>query len=118
MRDFGEWDPDTPHGYARHAVRVIAQRSGETVGHVGWSRRTIDVGGDEVGIAGVGGVLVADAVRDKRVGSLLMASAAEAMRTAGGLDFGCPRPSGARGVPPRPAMGLWRRALCRCHHRA
>ncbi|MEJ1087276.1 GNAT family N-acetyltransferase [Microbacterium sp. Mu-80] len=88
LDDFGEWDPDMPYGYAPHAVHVIAQHNGETVGHIGWSRRTVAVGDDEVEIAGVGGVLISDAVRGERIGSRLMASAAEAMKAASGIAFG------------------------------
>ena len=46
------------------------------------------VGGDEVEIAGVGGVLISDVVRGERVGRRLMDSAAESMKTAGGVAFG------------------------------
>lgn len=52
--DFGEWNPDMPYGYAPHAVHIFAQRDGKVVGHVGWARRTVDVGDDEIEIAGVG----------------------------------------------------------------
>lgn len=88
LNDFGEWDPDMPYGYAPHTVHVIARGNGEIVGHVGWSRRTIGVGDDEVEIAGVGGVLISDAVRGERVGSRLMASAAQSMNVARGIAFG------------------------------
>lgn len=88
QNDFGEWDPDMPYGYAPHAVHVIARSSGEVVGHVGWARRTVAVGGDEVEIAGVGGVLISDVVRGERLGSRLMDSAAESMKTASGVAFG------------------------------
>lgn len=88
LDDFGEWNPGMPYGYASHAVHVIAQLNGETVGHVGWSRRTVAVGDDEVEIAGVGGVLISDAVRGGRVGSWLMAAAAQSMKAASGIAFG------------------------------
>lgn len=55
LDDFGHWHPDMPYGYAPHAVHVIAQSNGELVGHVGWVRRTVGVGDNEVEIAGVGG---------------------------------------------------------------
>lgn len=44
LRDFGEWDPDQPYGYAPHDVHVVARDDGVTVGHVGWARREISVG--------------------------------------------------------------------------
>ncbi|WP_460801149.1 GNAT family N-acetyltransferase [Microbacterium sp. GXF6406] len=88
LDDFGEWDPDLPHGYAPHAVHIVARSDGEVVGHVGWARRTVTVGDDEVEIAGIGGVLISDAVRGGRVGRRLMGSAVESMKTAGGIAFG------------------------------
>lgn len=88
LDDFGEWDPDLPYGYAPHTVHVIARSDGAPVGHVGWARRTVGVGGAEVEIAGVGGVLISDGVRGERVGSRLMDSAVESMRAGGGIDFG------------------------------
>ncbi len=88
LDDSGEWDPDMPYGYAPHALHVIARRGGEIVGHVGWARRTIAVGGAEIEIGGVGGVLTSDAMRGERVGSRLMRSAAESMRGANGVAFG------------------------------
>lgn len=88
LDDFGEWDPDVPYGYAPHAVHIIAKCNGETVGHVGWARRTVGVGEHEVEIAGVGGVLISDAVRGEGVGSRLMDSAAKSMKAADGIAFG------------------------------
>lgn len=45
LRDFGSWDPNQPYGYARHDFHVIARSADGIVGHVGWARRTIGVGG-------------------------------------------------------------------------
>lgn len=84
----GDWDPDMPYGYAPHAVHVIARSNGEVVGHVGWARRAVGVGDNEVEIAGVGGVLISDAVKGERLGSRLMASAAKSMKSASGIAFG------------------------------
>lgn len=86
--EFGEWDPDMPYGYAPHDVHVFAWRNGRVVGHVGWARRTVGVGGDEIEIAGVGGVLISDDVRGERVGSRLMGSVADSMKAAGSIAFG------------------------------
>lgn len=88
LEDFGKWDPGMPYGYAPQAVHVIARNKGEVVGHVGWGRRTIGIGDHEVEIAGVGGVLISNAVRGERVGTRLMASAAKSMKTASGIAFG------------------------------
>lgn len=88
LRDFGGWDPDDPYGYARHDVHVIARLGGDVVGHVGWERRVIGVGSDEVEIAGVGGVLTAERARGRRLGIRLMAYAKQTMMDAGGIQFG------------------------------
>lgn len=69
---FGEWDPGLPYGYAPHDLHVIARNEDEVVGHVGWARRAIDVGGRELAIAGVGGVLISDHTRGRRLGERLM----------------------------------------------
>lgn len=88
LRDFGAWDPEQPYGYAPHDVHVVARSGGAVVGHAGWARRAIDVGGAETAIAGVGGVLVSDRARGQQLGQRLMAAAAQAMADAGGIDFG------------------------------
>ncbi|WP_102510372.1 GNAT family N-acetyltransferase [Sanguibacter massiliensis] len=71
-RDFGDWDPEQPYGYAPHDIYVIARDHRGIVGHVGWARRTIVVGARHVVIAGVGGVIVAGRARGSRLGSILM----------------------------------------------
>ena len=86
--DFGEWDPDQPYGYAPHDVHVIATRDGEAVGHVGWARRSITVGGRPVRIAGVGGVLVAPSGRGHHLGQRLMRAAVDSMRAHSDAEFG------------------------------
>lgn len=84
----GEWDPDHPYGYAPHDVHVVAQRGRHVVAHVGWGRRSIAVGGSDVEVAGVGGVLVSHRARVAGVGRMLMEHAASTMRTAGGIELG------------------------------
>ena len=88
FHEFGEWDPSQPYGYAPHDLHVIARSDDAAVGHVGWARRTIDVGDAEVAIAGVGGVLISRLARGKRLGGRMLADAARSMRDAGGIDFG------------------------------
>lgn len=88
QRGFGDWDPDLPYGYAPHDFHIVARQEGEVVGHVGWARRAVRVGGREVVVAGVGGVLVSDRVRGQRLGGRLMNRAAESMTSAGGIGFG------------------------------
>lgn len=84
----GQWDPDVPYGYAPHDCHVIAWRGDDVVGHVGWARRVIGVGGHEIVIAGVGGVLVSGRERGQRLGERLMRRAVESMADAGDVAFG------------------------------
>lgn len=84
----GPWTPNEPYGYAGHDVHVLAHHDGALDGHVGWGRRTMSVGNEDVVIAGVGGVLVSPSERGTALGRRLMAAAAESMRRAGGIDFG------------------------------
>ncbi|KRC58672.1 GNAT family acetyltransferase [Agromyces sp. Root81] len=88
LRDFGAWDIDRPYGYAPHDVHAIARVGESVVGHVGWERRTIEVGQGEVEIAGVGGVLISERVRGQGLGNRLMACAKQTMVDAGGIEFG------------------------------
>lgn len=88
LHDFGSWDPNQPYGYAPHDLHVIARSADGVVGHVGWACRAIDVGGTEVVIAGVGGVLISERARGERLGKRLMSSATQSMLDAGGIDFG------------------------------
>lgn len=86
--DYGEWDPDQPYGYAPHDMHVIATLDAQTVGHIGWARRSIAVGARPVTIAGVGGVLVAPSGRGHHVGQRLMRSAVDSMRVHSDAEFG------------------------------
>lgn len=88
LHDFGSWDPNQPYGYAPHDLHVIARSDDGVVGHVGWARRAIGVGGAAVAVAGVGGVLISERARGERLGKRLMASATQSMMDAGGIDFG------------------------------
>ena len=88
LKEFGEWDPQQPYGYASHDVHVMARIEGRVVGHVGWARREIAVGAETVAIAGVGGVLISADARGTRLGSELMGRAEQSMRDRGHLAFG------------------------------
>jgi len=85
---FGGWHPDQPYGYAPHDVHIIASHDGTIVGHVGWARRVIGVGAQEMAIAGVGGVLIAESARGLRLGERLMRAAVASMGEAGDIAFG------------------------------
>lgn len=86
--DLGDWDPEQPYGYAPHDVHVIARSAGQIIGHIGWQRRTIQVGDAEVTVAGVGGVLIAGNARGTGTGRALMARTATTMADAVGIRFG------------------------------
>jgi aminoglycoside 2'-N-acetyltransferase I len=88
LTEFGDWNPEQPYGYAPHDVHVIARRGDLMIGHVGWARRDIGVGDQDVVIAGVGGVLVADDARGLRLGEQLMRKAVESMSEAEDIEFG------------------------------
>lgn len=88
LADFGARDPELPYGYAPHDVHIVARVGSEVVGHVGWQRRVIGVGGADVVIAGVGGVLVSSGARGQGVANRLMTRAATSMTDAGDIGFG------------------------------
>lgn len=88
LKEFGEWDPQQPYGYASHDVHIMARIEGRVVGHVGWARREIAVGTETLAIAGVGGVLISGDARGMRLGEELMRCAEQSMRARGHLGFG------------------------------
>ncbi|MGO2067003.1 GNAT family N-acetyltransferase [Glutamicibacter arilaitensis] len=88
LQDFGTWDPEQPYGYARHDFHAMARCGSEILGHIGWARRRIGVGGDHLVIAGVGGVLVSERMRGLGLGEILMNRVAASMVDAGGIAFG------------------------------
>lgn len=116
--DFGEWDPGQPYGYVSHDTHVVARVGDRLIGHVGWARREIIVGGRTVVIAGIGGVLVCEQERGRRLGAELMRRAAQSIRDHDGIACGSMRradgpASGARerrigrdGEPPWKGPGL------------
>lgn len=88
LDEHGPWNPDQPYGYAAHDVHVIARAAGRIVGHVGWARREVDVGGTPVVIAGVGGVLVAGSARGADLGIRMLRAAERSMSEDGSIRFG------------------------------
>ena len=100
LKEFGEWDPQQPYGYASHDVHVMARVEGRVVGHVGWAGRDIAVGTEVVSVAGVGGVLISADARGVRLGSELMEWAERSMRECDHLAFGYE--NAATSQPPNP----------------
>lgn len=88
LTDHGSWDPDCPYGYSPADVHTFAFVDGVLVGHVGFQRRTIDVGDAEVVVAGTGGVLVGASLRGNGLGQRLISRAHKAMRADSRIDFG------------------------------
>lgn len=85
---FGPYDRFQPYGYAPSENRVLGIVDGEVIGHVGWSCRLISVGEVEVGVGGVGGVLISPAWRGQGVAKMLLSACVESMRSENNLDFG------------------------------
>ena len=88
LQSEGPWDPDLPYGYAPHDLHVLAVDGDRVVGHVGWTRRRITVGASSIGVAGVGGMLVAPEWRGTGLGNRLLGAARRSMLDAGGIAFG------------------------------
>lgn len=88
LSDYGRWDPDAPYGYSPADFHVLAYQGPELVAHVGFQRRVISVGTDDVVVAGTGGVLVNQRFRGLGLGGRAMRHAQEAMREEAGADFG------------------------------
>jgi aminoglycoside 2'-N-acetyltransferase I len=86
--DFGPWKPDAPYGYSPADLHTLVWDGSALLAHVGFQVRTIDVGGQEVSVAGTGGVLVDSSCRGAGLGREVMAHAAQAMHDHGGVDFG------------------------------
>lgn len=84
----GEWDPDRPFGYSPADVHTIVFRGSMAVAHVGYQRRLIRVGQDDVPVAGTGGVLVHREWRAGGRGGRVMSHAQRAMRDDEHVDFG------------------------------
>lgn len=86
--EFGPWNPDAPYGYSPADTHVMAFRGQALAAHVGFQRRLIAVGADEVMVAGTGGVLVAERSRGTGLGGRTMRQAQKVMRDETGVDFG------------------------------
>jgi aminoglycoside 2'-N-acetyltransferase I len=86
--EFGPWNPDAPYGYSPAETHVFAFRGQALAGHVGFQRRLIAVGTEDVMVAGTGGVLVDELSRGTGLGGRVMRLAQKVMREEMGVDFG------------------------------
>ncbi|MBT2537488.1 GNAT family N-acetyltransferase [Arthrobacter sp. ISL-69] len=88
LSDYGRWSPDAPYGYSPADFHVLAFQGPALAAHVGFQRRVISVGTDDVVVAGTGGVLVDHRFRGTGLGGRAMRHAQKAMRDEAGVDFG------------------------------
>lgn len=84
----GPYEPVQPYGYAPSENHMMGIHGGEVVGHVGWSYRQIAVGGVELGIGGVGGMLVSPSWRGQGVAKSLLMACVESMKSDSRVFFG------------------------------
>jgi len=87
LDDYGRWEPDAPYGYSPADVHVLGFRGPFLVAHVGFQRRVISVGTNDVVVAGTGGVLVDHRFRGTGLGGRMMRHAQQAMRDEVEVDF-------------------------------
>ncbi|GAA1792141.1 hypothetical protein GCM10009712_43940 [Pseudarthrobacter sulfonivorans] len=88
LNGFGQWNPDAPYGYSPADTHVLAFRGDALVAHVGFQRRRIAVGTNDVMVAGTGGVLVDERERGTGLGRRVMRHAQKVMRDKPWVDFG------------------------------
>lgn len=88
LEDWGPWTPRQDYGYARFEMHAIAREDSTIIGHAGTSRRFVDVGGREVTIAGIGGVVVHPDARGQGVGQRVIESLRESMTSEAPAEFG------------------------------
>ncbi|MDI3213751.1 GNAT family N-acetyltransferase [Arthrobacter sp. AL12] len=88
LSDFGRWNPHAPYGYSPADFHVLAFQGSVLAAHVGFQRRVISVGADEVLVAGTGGVLVDPRFRGTGLGGRAMRHAQKAMRDEAEAHFG------------------------------
>lgn len=86
--EFGAWNPDAPYGYSPADTHVLAFRGQTLTAHVGFQRRLISVGSQEILVAGTGGVLVDKRHRGTGLGGRTVRLAQKEMRDETGVDFG------------------------------
>lgn len=86
--DFGPWNPDAPYGYSPADVHTFICDGAALIAHIGFQVRLIEVGGNDVTVAGTGGVLVDETCRGTGLGRQAMQRAQQAMRDDDVVEFG------------------------------
>lgn len=86
--EFGAWNPDAPYGYSPADTHVLAFRGQVLAAHVGFQRRLISVGSQEILVAGTGGVLVDERSRGTGLGGRTVRHAQTVMGDEAGVEFG------------------------------
>lgn len=86
--EYGQWNPNAPYGYSPADFHVLAYQGSVLTAHLGFQRRIITVGDQQVMVAGVGGVLVHDRSRGSGIGGRMMRFAQTVMREEAGVEFG------------------------------
>jgi aminoglycoside 2'-N-acetyltransferase I len=86
--DFGPWNPEAPYGYSPADMHTLVCDGPALIAHVGFQVRLIEVGGNDVTVAGTGGVLVDESCRGTGRGREAMQCAQQAMRDDGRVEFG------------------------------
>lgn len=84
----GPWNPDRPYGYSPADVHVMVSVGPTMIAHVGFQRRSIGVGAQDVMVAGTGGVLAHPRRRGSGLGRRMMARAQQAMCDDPLVEFG------------------------------
>jgi aminoglycoside 2'-N-acetyltransferase I len=86
--EHGPWNPDAPYGYSPADLHVLAFQGTVLAAHVGFQRRVIGVGGQDITVAGTGGVLVDEQSRGTGLGGRAMHHAQQVMRDEARVCFG------------------------------
>jgi len=86
--DWGPWNARTGYGYATAELHALARENGVLVGYAATGRRFVSVGGSEVVISGLGGVITRDRNRGQGVGRRVVGALMQAGTGSAAADFG------------------------------